>query len=105
MEPDLDEGYMEDVWLNDKIDHHWMMVFLWSYGGVDNPKLILHDRRSYVYINDKNQLLKLGILWKCQVLMGRGILLYCWGEKGTWLDRNMGLNFHVFNEYKEGMIK
>ena len=55
----------------DKIEHHWRMVFEENYGGVDDQKSILHAKRWDVYTNKKKQLLEVGIMWKCQVLMGR----------------------------------
>ena len=40
--------------------HHCRMVFGYNYGGVDNDKAIIHDKRRSVYINEKNALIECG---------------------------------------------
>ena len=61
---------MEDVRLDDEREHHWRMVLEDNYEGVDNEKSLLHAKRWDVYMNNKNRLLRVVIMWKCQVLMG-----------------------------------
>ena len=46
------------------------MVFEDNDGGMDNQKSILHAKMWDVYIKD-TFLLRVGILWKYQVLKGR----------------------------------
>ena len=64
------EKDMEDGRLNDEREHHWRMVFEDNKGGVDNKKAIIHGTRWDVYMNDKRSLIKGGIMWKYQVMMG-----------------------------------
>ena len=47
MDPDPDEEEMEDVRLNDKIEHHWRVVFKDNYRGVEDEKVFLHAKRRY----------------------------------------------------------
>ena len=49
MDPDPDEEDMEDARLDEKIVHHWRMVFDDNDGGVDEEKVVLNDR-CYVYM-------------------------------------------------------
>ena len=44
---------MEDVKLYDKRERHWRIDFEENDGGVDDKKLILHDNRQDVYMNEK----------------------------------------------------
>ena len=69
--PDLDEEYMEGVRLNYKIEHHFWVVLGGNYVGVEYQKAILHTNRWDVYMNNKRRLLRVGILLKFQVMMGR----------------------------------
>ena len=44
----------------DKGERHWRMVFEDNDGGVDNAKALLHAKRWYLYLNEKEQLVKGG---------------------------------------------
>ena len=60
MEDDPDEEDMDDVNLGDGRELHWRMVFKDNGGGVDDAKELLHDKRWYVYVNEKEKLVKGG---------------------------------------------
>ena len=64
---------MEDVSLDDEREHHWRMVLEDNYGEVVNEKALLHDKGWDVYMSKKKRLLRVVILWKCQVLMGASL--------------------------------
>ena len=53
MDPDPDELYMEDMRLNNKIYHHWRVVFKDNCGGLGNQKAIIHAKRWDIYLNKK----------------------------------------------------
>ena len=57
-----DEEGMEDVNLDKKRECHWRMVFKDNDGGVDDVKVLLNANRGYVYINEKEELGKVGYL-------------------------------------------
>ena len=50
-------------------ERHCRMVFEGNYGGVEDRKAILHARMWDVYMNEKKCLLRVVILWECQVLI------------------------------------
>ena len=58
MEYDPDEEDMDNVNLDDKRERHWRMVFEENYRGVDYAKALLHSKRWYVYLNEKEKLVK-----------------------------------------------
>ena len=62
---------MEEIILYDKRECHWRVVFEENDGWADDKKAIIHTNTWGVYMNDKNSLLGVGIVWKCQVLMAR----------------------------------
>ena len=51
-EDDLDKEDMEDFKLDNERGRHCRMVFEDKYGGVDNKKSLLHDKRWNVYVNE-----------------------------------------------------
>ena len=62
MEDDHDEEEIEGVKLDYEREHHWRMVFEDNDGGVDDKKALLHTKRWYVYVNEKENLIKGGYL-------------------------------------------
>ena len=58
MENDPDEEETDDVNINDKRERHWRNVFEDNEGGVDDKKALLHAKRWYLYVNEKEQLAK-----------------------------------------------
>ena len=44
---------MEDVRLDDERERLWRMFFDDNNGGVDDEKMILHNKMWYVYMNKK----------------------------------------------------
>ena len=62
MEDDPEEEDIEDVKLDNKREHHWRMFFEDNNGGVDNKKALLHVKRWYVYVNEKEKIIKGGYL-------------------------------------------
>ena len=44
---------MEDVRLDDEMERHWRIFFEDNDGGVDNQKVILHNKKWDVYMNEK----------------------------------------------------
>ena len=53
---------MDNVNLDDEREHHWRMVFEDNDGGVDDTKVLLHAKRWYIYVNEKEKLVKGGYL-------------------------------------------
>ena len=51
---------MEYVRLYDERERHWKMFFEDDDGGVDDQKLIMHNKRWDVYMNKKEALIKGG---------------------------------------------
>ena len=56
-EPDPNEEEMAYVELDDESECHWRMGFEENYGGVDDQKVIIHDKRWDVYMNKKEALI------------------------------------------------
>ena len=71
MDPDPDGEETEDLIPDEKRYHHWRMVFKENDGGAEDQKVILHAKIYYIYINKKKRLLRVGIMFNFQVLMGR----------------------------------
>ena len=88
MEAYLYEEKMEDTGLNDERECHWRMFFLDNEGGVYSDKIILHDRRWYLYMNDRLFVIKGGY---CVDVSGSG------GKKAIWEV----LDDHVVEDPKE----
>ena len=57
---DTDEEEMDDVNIDNDRERHWRMVFDENEGGVDYAKALLHAKRWYLYVNEKEQLVKGG---------------------------------------------
>ena len=55
---DPDEEEMDDVNLDDDMEHHWRMVFEDNDVGVYNTKAFLHAKRWDFYVNEKEKLVK-----------------------------------------------
>ena len=53
---------MEDVKLDVERERHWRMVFEDNDGGVDDKKALLHAKMWYVYVNEKENIIKGGYL-------------------------------------------
>ena len=55
---------MEDLKLDNEMRCHWRMVYEENYQGVDdkNKKALIHAMRWYVYVNEKEKLIKGGYL-------------------------------------------
>ena len=53
---------MEDIKIDDERERHRKMVFEENDGGVDDRKALLHDKRWYVYMNQKENIIKGGYL-------------------------------------------
>ena len=53
MEDDPDEEDMGNVNLDNNMGHHWSMVFEDNYGGMDDAKALIHNKRWCVYVNEK----------------------------------------------------
>ena len=56
-ENDLDEEEMDDVNIDNGRERHWRNIFEDNEGGVDE-KALLHVKRWYLYISDKESLVK-----------------------------------------------
>ena len=54
---------------DDKRKNHWKIFFQDNNRGGDDDKSILNTNRWDVYMNKKKSLKRVGILWKCWVLM------------------------------------
>ena len=53
MEDDNDRGEMDDVNLDDDMEHHWRILFEENDGGANDEKSLLHAKRWYIYMNKK----------------------------------------------------
>ena len=71
-DPDGDET--EDVNLDDEREHHWRMVSKDNDGGVDDKKSLLHANRWDVYVNEKENIIKVGYLVEVVGSNGNNIL-------------------------------
>ena len=49
MEPNPDEEDIDDVVLNDEIEHHWRMFFEDNNEGVDGTNALIYAKKCYVY--------------------------------------------------------
>ena len=65
MVPDPDEEEVEDVRLDNERERHWRMFFEDNDGGVDDQKVILHNKMWDVYMNEKEALIK--VLYSVEV--------------------------------------
>ena len=55
---DPDEEGLDDVNIDNKRERHWRKHFDYNEGGVDDNKALLHAKRWYLYVNEKEQLVK-----------------------------------------------
>ena len=62
MEGDLYEEEMYDVNLDDERERRWRVMFEDNDGGVDDSKELLHAKRWDIYVNEKENLVKVGYL-------------------------------------------
>ena len=62
MEDDPDKEETENIYLDDKRERHWSMVFEDNYGGVDGAKALLRAKSWDIYVNEKGKLVKGGYL-------------------------------------------
>ena len=60
MDPDPHEEWMEYVRLDNERGSHWRMVFEENYVGVGNEKVLLHEKRWDVYMNENKFLIEGG---------------------------------------------
>ena len=70
MNLDPDEDDMEDARLNEEGEQHWRVVYRTMMEGW----MMRSDSTCYEVgcLNEREKrLLRIGIMWKCQVLMGR----------------------------------
>ena len=58
LENDPDEEEMDNVNIDDERERHWRNVLEDNEGGVGDKKALLHANRWYLYINEKEQLVK-----------------------------------------------
>ena len=58
MEADPDDEKMDDVRLNNKRQSYWRVVFGDNKGRLYDEKYIIHDKRWYVYMENKQSLIK-----------------------------------------------
>ena len=102
---------MEDMRLNNKIYHHWRVVFEDNYGGLGNQKAIIHAKRWDIYLNKKEALIRGG---DSMVVSGSDGKEVIWVviydhvlEEGNEHDEIVlqGFNINLFHEYKEVMVR
>ena len=55
---------MDDVNIDDERERHWRKVFEYNEGGVDDNKALLYAKRWYLYVNEKEHLVKVKYLVK-----------------------------------------
>ena len=68
---DPDEEEMDNINLDDERECHWRMVFEDNDGGVDDAKALLHAKRWYIYVNEKEKIVKGGYLVQFLVVTRR----------------------------------
>ena len=71
VEDDPDEEEMDDINLDDKRERHWRIVFEENNGGMDDAKALLHAKRWYIYVNEKEKIVKGGYLVQFLVVTRR----------------------------------
>ena len=60
VEDDTDKEETEDVNLNNERERQWRMVFKDNDGGVEDAKVLLHTKRWYIYVKEKEKIVKGG---------------------------------------------
>ena len=78
MDNDPDEEEMDDVNIDNEKEQHWRNVFEENEGGVDDKKVFLCAKRCDLYVNKKEQLVRVNIWLKLLVTIKRR----CFGK---WL--------------------
>ena len=71
VEDDPDEEEMDDINLDNKRERHWRIVFEENNGGMDDAKALLHAKRWYIYVNEKEKIVKGGYLVQFLVVTRR----------------------------------
>ena len=71
VEDDPDEEEMDDINLDNKRERHWRIVFEENNGGMDDAKALLHAKRWYIYVNEKENIVKGGYLVQFLVVTRR----------------------------------
>ena len=74
MDPVTDEEAIEDVRLENKIQHHWRMVFKDNGRGLDGDKSLVHTNRWYDYMNKKQSIIKGGYYVKVSGSDGKKVV-------------------------------
>ena len=108
VEKDTDEEETEDVKLDNGREHHLSMVFEENDLGVDYKKALLHDKRWYFCVNEKENTIKDGYLVEVSCSERKKVL---WEviynhvvEKENAHDEIglQGFGFNLFDGDKEG---
>ena len=111
LEDDPDEEDMGNVNLYAKRESHWRMVFEDNGGGVDDAKALLHAKRWYIYVNEKENLVNGGYLVE---VVGHEKKKFLWEvvddrvvEKTTDHEEIelRGFDFNVFDQVEEGVVR
>ena len=84
VEDETDEEEMENVNLYDERELHWRMVFEDNAGGVDDAKELIHAKRWYVYVNEKEKIVKGGYL--VEVVVNEGVMGPWRGSLGASIE-------------------
>ena len=100
MDPDQNEEDMEYVKLDDERECHWGKGFEENYVGVDDQKVIVHDKRWDVQMKKKEALIKGGCSVEVSVSNGKKFLWivvdYCGLDEVRDSDE-IGLQGFCFN--------
>ena len=103
MEYGPDEEDMEDVKLDDERERDWRVVFEENYGRVDYKKALIHAKRWDVYVDEKENLIKVGYFVE---VVGSDRRKVHWGvvddhvvKEGNYHDEIglRGLDFNLFD--------
>ena len=105
-DPDVEET--NDVNIDDRRERHLRNIFEDNEGGVDDKKALQHAKRWYLYVNEKEQLVK----GKYSVeVVGHNKKKLFWEvvddhmveEPSDHEDIGLrGIDFNIFDEYEEG---
>ena len=102
---------MDDVNIDNERERHWRNVFEDNEGGVDDKKALLHAKMWDLYVNEKEQLVKVNYLVE---VFGHDKKNVLWEvvndhvaeEPSDHKDIGLrGFDFNIFDEDEEGVVR
>ena len=110
LEIDTDEEENYDINIDDERERHWRNVFEDNEGGVDE-KAMLHAKRWYLYLYEKDKLVKGKYLVE---VVGNDKKKLIWEVVGDHVVEEpsdheeiglRGFDFNIFDEDEEGVVR